>query len=205
MRKEIKQEILQVSKALFNERGYNEVSTQDIAGAMGISKGNLSYHFKRKEDILEAVVEEMHSHYVRPEPPCTLEELGALFCRVQRVARENAFYFWDYTQLAQTSGRIREIQSAVIQDHFALFSEALRLLHGDGSLRAEEYPGQYGQIVRAMMLVCTYWTPHSRLAQGVLEQVDFLDCIWGIVYPLLTERGKLQYRAIHSALPRELP
>ena len=63
MRKNTKLEILRVAKELFNERGYNDVSTQNIADAMGISKGNLNYHFNKKEDIIEAVVEEMHSHY----------------------------------------------------------------------------------------------------------------------------------------------
>lgn len=57
---------------------------------MGISKGNL----------IEAVVEEMHSHSVQPSPPATLEEPNTLFLRVQKVAKENAFHFWNYTKLA---------------------------------------------------------------------------------------------------------
>lgn len=69
MRKNIKREIIQAEKKQFNERGYNEVSTQDIADAMGISKGNLNCHFKREEDIIEAVVEEMHSPLYKARHP----------------------------------------------------------------------------------------------------------------------------------------
>lgn len=194
MRKNIKQEIIEVSKNLFNEYGYNQVSTQNISSAMGISKGNLNYHFKRKEDIIEAVVEEMHSHYVRQEPPTTLEELNVLFVQAQKVAKDNAFYFWDHTQLAQISEKIKEIQNAVIRDKYTLLSEAFKFLNEEGSLLNEEYPGQYEQNIRAIMLVCIYWTPHSRLEENMGIKGDFLDCVWGIIYPLLTEKGKIQYR-----------
>lgn len=196
MRKDIKLEIVQISKKLFNERSYNEVSTQDIADAMGISKGNLNYHFKRKEDIIEAVVEEMHSHYVKPKSPTTLEELNTLFLRAQKVAKENAFYFWHYTQLAQMSERIREIQNTVIANNFKLFSDALKLLNESGSLQSEEYPSQYEQIARSIMLACTYWTPFSKLEERVETKGDFLDCVWGMIYPLLTEQGKIRYSAL---------
>lgn len=200
MRKDIKQEILRVSKKLFNERGYNEVSTQDISNAIGISKGNLNYHFKRKEDIIEAVAEEMHSHYVKPQIPSTLEELNALFLLSQKVAKENAFYFWHYTQLSQMSEKIRKIQNTVIEDNYTLFSEAFVLLNQDGSLQNEEYRGQYKQIIRAIMLTCIYWMPHSKL-EGMMEaEDDFFDCVWGILYPLLTDKGKAKYKDLKNAL-----
>lgn len=198
MRKNIKLEIIQAARKLFNERSYNEVSTQDIANVMGISKGNLNYHFKRKEDIIEAVVEEMHSHYVKPDPPATLEELNEHFLRVQKVAKENAFYFWHYTQLAQTSEKIRSIQSKVIKNNYVLFSEAFKRLNENGSFRDEQYPGQYKQLIQALMLICTHWTPHNKLIEGLEIKGDFLDCVWAVIYPLLTETGKIQFKVLKN-------
>lgn len=198
MRKDIKMKIIQAAKQLFNERGYNEVSTQDIADAMGISKGNLNYHFKRKEDIIEAVVEEMHSHYVKSSPPSTLEELNALFLRCQKVATENAFYFWHYTQLAQTSEKIQNIQNKVILDNYHLFSEAFKQLNENGSIQHEAYSQQYEQIIQVIMLNCIYWTPHSKLAKNIGENVDFLNCIWAILYPFLTDKGKIQFKTFKN-------
>lgn len=55
MKKDVKTDILETARKLFNEQGYNGVSMRDIAGALGISVGNLTYYFKRKEDLLEAV------------------------------------------------------------------------------------------------------------------------------------------------------
>jgi AcrR family transcriptional regulator len=47
-----KEKIVDVAIELFTERGFSSVSTNHIASAMGISPGNLYYHFRNKEDIL---------------------------------------------------------------------------------------------------------------------------------------------------------
>jgi len=47
-----KEKILETSANLFNEKGCLNTSTRHIADALGISVGNLYYHFKNKEEIL---------------------------------------------------------------------------------------------------------------------------------------------------------
>lgn len=196
MRKNIKQDIIQTAKELFNQRGYNQVSTQDIANALGISKGNLNYHFKRKEDIISAIVEEMHRHFVPQPAPTTLEELNALFLHAQTITQENAFFFWHYLQLSQVSETIRTIQHSMIKHNYSLFTQAFETLRADGILQEEEYPRQYRQIIRAVMLTCIYWAPHNKLEEGLDTGETFLSCVWGILYPLLTPEGKRQYQAL---------
>ncbi|MEZ5897016.1 MAG: TetR/AcrR family transcriptional regulator [Parvularculaceae bacterium] len=50
--------ILKTALALFNAEGEAQVSTVDIAAVLGISPGNLYYHFKGKEAILETLFDE---------------------------------------------------------------------------------------------------------------------------------------------------
>ncbi len=49
--------ILDVSLALFNQEGEARLSAVDIANALDMSPGNLYYHFKGKEPIIEALFE----------------------------------------------------------------------------------------------------------------------------------------------------
>lgn len=56
---ERKNEILDVAEKLFGQKGYDATSTNDILREIGIARGTLYYHFKSKEDILDAMIERM--------------------------------------------------------------------------------------------------------------------------------------------------
>lgn len=49
--------IITISAKLFAEKGYDKTSMQDIADAVGMSKGGIFHHFGSKEDIFNAVME----------------------------------------------------------------------------------------------------------------------------------------------------
>jgi len=53
----IRQQIVEAANTLFYQRGYNQTSFSDIAAAAGIPRGNFYYHFRSKDQILEAVIE----------------------------------------------------------------------------------------------------------------------------------------------------
>jgi len=48
--------IVDVANDLFHKQGYNMTSIADIANQIGITKGNLQYHFRSKEDLLVTVI-----------------------------------------------------------------------------------------------------------------------------------------------------
>ena len=53
-----KDKILQASIELFNQVGERQVTTNHIAAHLGISPGNLYYHFRNKEDIVRQIFKE---------------------------------------------------------------------------------------------------------------------------------------------------
>ena len=53
---ERKNEILDAAEELFAARGYEETSTGDILDLVGIARGTLYYHFRSKEEILDALI-----------------------------------------------------------------------------------------------------------------------------------------------------
>lgn len=56
---ERRREIVEAARRLFHTKGYEETSTADIMNAVGIAKGTLYYHFSSKEEILDALLEDV--------------------------------------------------------------------------------------------------------------------------------------------------
>ncbi|ESQ85144.1 hypothetical protein AEAC466_05380 [Asticcacaulis sp. AC466] len=51
-----RQQIVNAANRLFYERGFEATSFADIASDVGLSRGNFYYHFKTKDEILDAVI-----------------------------------------------------------------------------------------------------------------------------------------------------
>lgn len=61
---ERKNEILDVAERLFGTKGFDSTSTSDILDEIGIARGTLYYHFKSKEEILDAMVSRTTSRLI---------------------------------------------------------------------------------------------------------------------------------------------
>jgi AcrR family transcriptional regulator len=53
-----RERIVEAADRLFYERGFAQTSFADIAAPIGLSRGNFYYHFKTKDEILDAVIEQ---------------------------------------------------------------------------------------------------------------------------------------------------
>ena len=67
-----RERILETSLALFNDFGEPNVTTQLISDEMGISPGNLYYHFHNKDEIIESLFVDFERGIE--------ETLGAVLC-----------------------------------------------------------------------------------------------------------------------------
>lgn len=51
-----RERIVEAANRLVYTKGFNQTSVSDVADAVGITKGNLHYHFKSKDELLEAII-----------------------------------------------------------------------------------------------------------------------------------------------------
>ena len=80
MSKKTRQRILDVALQLFNEQGETNISTNHIADELEMSPGNLYYHYRNKDDIIEQLFqlfeERMDQALIVPEGrEITLEDV----------------------------------------------------------------------------------------------------------------------------------
>ena len=65
------EKVLLASRQLFNSRGYAATSLSDIARSVGISKGNLTYHFPTKRDLAAELITRART-LAQPSSSCEL-------------------------------------------------------------------------------------------------------------------------------------
>jgi AcrR family transcriptional regulator len=174
--------ILEVCRLLFNERGPAEVTTAEIAEGVGISEGNLHYHFRRKEQIVIALFDQFEA---------ALDSVGTavedLVGSPQPHRKYLAGWFnmmWEW-RMFYAAGVYRlapalQPRLKQITDHGQ--NHVRRVLHDlvrDGVLAAT--PAEIDRLVVNAWIVASYWIDYLRTRQGV-ETVTRDHIRWGYAH-----------------------
>ena len=188
-----RREITDTARRLFGQRGYNAVSMRDIADALGISVGNLTYYFRRKEDLIETVVMEDYQNFRRGEPPESLEELERLFAQFLERQRQRSYYFRHHVQLSQLCPRVYQFQVSMLNSLRQTLDVSFRRLEEKGLMSSPFYPGHREDLLQALSTVYLYGAPIAERigAEAVSEAVE--RSLWSVIVPCLTERGREEF------------
>lgn len=112
-----RQRLVQASIELFNRHGVPNVPLSQIAASVGISQGNLTYHFKKRDDLVYAaflVLEEKMSGALTQRStlpaldPRVPEEAAEVLLNIVRTFWEFRFLFNSLTHLLREDARLRE-------------------------------------------------------------------------------------------------
>lgn len=191
-----KQKILAVARTLFNDYGYNSVSLRDIAKAVGISEGNLTYHFKKKENLIESLLLEAVDTFPTGTPQ-TLEELDAIFKDLQQNVQKNLYFFLHYAQLSQSSPEICQKQSIRYSKLLEKLKRAFQNLNEAGLLRDEVFSGEYNNMIDTLYMSIIYWAPFMELKKTAhADNTEYRNYAWNSMYHLLTEKGRSKLQEI---------
>ncbi|MCL6414175.1 TetR/AcrR family transcriptional regulator [Aestuariirhabdus sp. Z084] len=138
-----RERILQASLALFNEVGERNVSTNHIAAELGMSPGNLYYHFRNKQQIIYELYlgyeAEVKQTLQLPEGrPLTLEDkrgyLEGIFDGMWRFR----FFHRDLEHMLECDGQLRASYRQLAQHCLAQGKAIYQGLVDAGYLQASE-------------------------------------------------------------------
>jgi|GEM_PF-590666 len=205
----LKEKILIKAVELFNEQGIASTSPNNIAAALAISSGNLTYHFKTKSSLIEAVYERMHAdsqNFIKLEGYLTLDDFRKIMVRFRDFMVEYRFFFQDLFFILQNYPEVGKLYEE---------SNLLRLKQGrslfeyyiETDRMIPEIDGiNYDFLMHNVWMVGAFWNLQRKIftsGEIVGRSMDLVDMTWYMILPYLTEKGKEEYRQINDFLENQ--
>jgi AcrR family transcriptional regulator len=141
-----RQQLLTAAARLFRRKGFDATSTRDIAAAVGMHSGSPFYHFKSKDALLCAVMEEgMQAALARQTQALNLAPAGEPLAQIRRLIRAhfetllgpgNDFVPVMLYEHRSLNARQRAVLAAMQAKYEAAWIPVLEALHASGHLRA---------------------------------------------------------------------
>ncbi|MEL6864682.1 MAG: TetR/AcrR family transcriptional regulator [Bacteroidota bacterium] len=196
MKKSTKEKIIAVACKAFNQKGFAALTLHELAQEMGISRGNLAYHFKDKDALLKAIAEEMWAKIEAERSKSrqfpSFENLHNEVQLYYRFQKKYAFIFLDTHVLVHPAvqTKFREMTQMTIEDNKATIAFSIKM----GNMKPESVPGLYHNVAFITWMLSFYWLS-QQIIRGERSKEDGEKMIWSILIPHFTDKGLMAFKA----------
>lgn len=171
---------------------------------MGISHGNLNYHFKKREELLEALYFEMAGVFDERVKNIEIARINLRHIfdesleSMLRMA-EYRFIWTDLSQLLRENSKIREHFISVRRKREMGYHFVFQKLLADNLMRKEQFPDEYKHLINRLMSYSDSWLSSLDIYEIPVDQ-DIINkqhkIFFEMFYPYLTEYGLSEYKGI---------
>jgi AcrR family transcriptional regulator len=190
-----RERILRVSLSLFNDHGEGNVTTGHIADELNISPGNLYYHFRNKEEIIQHLFTDFERQI--DIAPSEIAHIGHAMEDLWLYLHMMFERIWEYRFLYRNLDDLLA-RDAKLRSHFNIIlthkRDAVRMMcESLAAARAlQATPPEIAALAENILVVATYWLnyenlklrtgirddPEKHLTRGVYQ-------VMALVYPYL--------------------
>ena len=184
------------------------MTLRTIAGEMGISQGNLNYHFKKRAEILEALYFEMVAVFDQRvdelgQRPITIQSIKAdMQTSLERMIAYRFFWTDLYNILRQNKAIKTHFEAAYgrrVQGYRALFKYLLeRKIMEPFAFEKEQH-----LLIDRMISYSDTWLYNSIIYEAQIDESYIEEQtlkLFSMLYPYLTASGKLEFQNLFPGL-----
>lgn len=197
-----KQKILNASIQLFNENGLANVRLQQIADEIGISVGNLAYHFKNKEAIVGAVYDNLNDEIIEILSAYSLfpnlidfdYQLTKYFSFVQKYP----FYFLDFLEVERLNPAIHSQRQHYIAKMISQIRKRFDFNQRRGVMTQEPREGLYDNLAVTIWVAISFWQAQMLVRDNHESATPekFKEMVWDLIYPHFTKEGVAEFEQL---------
>jgi len=192
-------QIVEASLKLFNEQGYAATSLSEIARSVGISQGNLSYHFPTKRDLVSRIEADVRAQAQARR--ARLRPGNVADAYVERLLFGMKLV-WNHRFLLRDRAQYNKGPDTPLSEWTASFEElrALMLRMEREGLFRKGAVEDLEALTRAIWIVGRYWMDYLHDAEGRTEiswddQKRCVEHHFAVLLPCLTPSAKRQFEA----------
>ena len=200
-----KARIVEASLELFNQHGERAMTTNHIAAHLGISPGNLYYHFRNKEEILVCLLSEygeaLDEAFSPPAGPLNAERMLGYLNNLFDILWRFRFLYINLAELLARDPQLRE-HYALAQSRLAGKVEAIleALRAGDLLEFGDTSPAELAELLR-MVVTSSLSYQQIQAGGGALSQSAVVQSILRILVllgPYFSASGRDAHRRLVS-------
>ncbi|UII31249.1 TetR/AcrR family transcriptional regulator [Fulvivirga ulvae] len=200
-----KERILEKALQLFNERGITAVSSKHISDELGISYGNLCYHFPRKDDIIlqlyfnmQQRVDEQFKNIEKEvlNFEFMLTRLKVLFEEIYRYK----FIYLGITKVVRHFDHIKKHSQQQMQMRRELLHNVGDFLVEQGYMKPFKAQKHKDMLVNALLMITNSWVSDAETFYTGKEEdkVDYyMQLYFNLIHPFLTEKGREGFQKVY--------
>jgi len=177
-RSKTKTRILKTALELFNNEGEAQVSAVDVASVMGISPGNLYYHYKGKPEIIAALFEDFEEE-IRMilsgpmEKPLSLPDNWVYLYIIFEEIFDFRFFYRNMSEILKRIPGLKTPFARILtlKEHTAF--SIISTLEEGGFLTFQE--GEKGALAGRLAQHFTFWLQYHDLRHGTTPPKMLID------------------------------
>ncbi len=205
--KKTKKKILQTALALFNSKGMAKITLRSIANEMGISQGNLNYHFKKRDDIVEAlyvqIVERINSSIANSkEAENPLEAVFSISKSMLFIFYEYRFFLLDFVLIMRENSKVKAHYIQLMKQRAIQFTALIDVLIEEELMRQKIIPNEYENLFKRFQILSDFWMSSVVVEKDEITKAlvnDYSEIIYQTIFPYLTIKGQELYKSLSLA------
>lgn len=207
MAKQTHQRILDASLSMFNAQGEPNVTTNHIADELEISPGNLYYHFRNKDDIIEHLFarfeERMDTALAAPQGRLPgLEDIWLQLHLVFECIWDYRFLYRDLVEILSRNRRLRMRFARILRRADEQAHAVMRGLSQAGVMRASVE--ELAATATNILVIATFWLNYASARGDKDEHTSIRDGIVQVmmlIAPFLRDAERVHLNTlIHAYL-----
>ncbi|MEM6319803.1 MAG: TetR/AcrR family transcriptional regulator [Bacteroidota bacterium] len=200
-----RQNIIQTAIQLFNERGVVNVSFRDIGDVLNMSPGNVTYHYKTKQELMESVyrfmiktLEEMSVGNQLMNP--TKDHLQVARGYLEHIVQFR-FFYQDTLEIIRSFPELAKLHQQQVGQEKAIIRNLMFMSVGKGDLVSEAFDGLYESLAHSIWMTLHFWLTQQIIRGEPFHNLDAgLVSIANLLYPYATEKGKKIFEKMRNEL-----